>query len=100
MTDNLRDEIQTGWSVKITDHDYISDSRDDVTVTAITADGLTLKSKRGWSSQGRKYPTMRFTWDGDREIDGHTVRLYHTPPLRTHKVRRLIKTFVFSPPIA
>lgn len=99
MPDTLRTEIQTGWSVKIIDHDYLDDSRDDVTVTAVTADGLTLTPKRGWSSQGRGYPTMQLTWDGDREIDGRTVHLYHTPPLRTHKVRRLIKTFVFSPPI-
>lgn len=94
----LRAEITVGWTVKIIDHDYLNDSRDDVTVTEVHEDGLTLHAKRAWSSQGRKFPTMRYGWGGDREVTGRTVRLYHTPPPHTGKSRRLIKTFVFAPP--
>jgi hypothetical protein len=94
----LKQEITVGWRVKIIDHDYINDSRDDVTVTEVRADHLTLRPKRAWSSQGRSFPTMNFTWGGDRVVDGRTVRLYHTPAPHTGKSRRLIKTFVFSPP--
>jgi hypothetical protein len=64
----------------------------------VTADGLVLTPRKPWASQGRKFPTMNFTWDGDRVIDGNRVRLFHTPPRHTGKTRRLIKTFVFSPP--
>lgn len=94
----LRREITAGWRVKIINHDYIADSRDDVTVTEVRADRLTLRPRQVWSSQGRGFPTMNSTWDGDREVNGRTVRLYHTPTQRTGKPRRLIKTFVFSPP--
>jgi hypothetical protein len=41
---------------------------------------------------------MNFHWDGRKEVDGRTVHLYTTPPAHTGKPRRLIKTFVFSPP--
>src|SRR5688500_3126783 len=86
------------WKVRITDHDYINYSRDDVTVTAVHESGLTLTPKRGWSSQGGSIGFMQFTWDGDREVTGRTVRLYYTPAPHTGKSRRLIKTFEFSPP--
>lgn len=100
MTDleKLQAEVQVGWTVKIVDHDHLNDSRDDVTVDEVRPDGLTLRAKKPWSSQGRKYPTMNFTWANKDEVDGHRVRLYHTPPARTGKARRLIKTFVFTPP--
>lgn len=94
----LRAEITVGWCVKIIDHDYIADSRDNVTVTAVHDNHLVLRPKRAWSSQGRGFQTMHFTWDGDMEADGRTVRLYHTPPPHTGKSRRLIKTFIFTPP--
>lgn len=97
----LRSEIAVGWRVKITDHDYLNDSRDDVTVTEVQNDHLILCPKRAWSSQGRRYPTMMFSWDDDdddQEVDGRVIRLYHTPPPHTGKSRRLIKTFTFAPP--
>ena len=97
--DTLKAEITAGWRVKITDHDYISDSRDDVTVTEVSEDGsLMLTPKRPWSSQGGTLTFMWFTWSGDKEVTGRKVRLYHTPPPHTGKSRRLIKTFIFSPP--
>lgn len=106
--DTLRAEVTVGWRVKIINHDYINDSRDAVTVIAVSDEGVTLKPKHPWSSQGRSFPTMNFTWRedeeetvtgrNDQEVDGRTVRLYHTPPPHTGKSRRLIKTFVFSPP--
>jgi hypothetical protein len=84
--------------VKITDHDYLSESRDDVTVTSVGTDYLILLSKKPWSSQGWTFPAMNFAWGGDKEVDGRTVRLYRTPSPHTGKSRRLIKTFVFTPP--
>lgn len=94
----LKAEITVGWRVKIIDHDNIADSRDEVTVTEVHDNHLVLRSKRPWSSQGRSFPTMDFRWIGDEEADGRTVRLYTTPPPHTGKPRRLIKTFVFTPP--
>jgi hypothetical protein len=96
--DALRSEITVGWRVKIIDHDYLNDSRDDVTVEQVTDTGLILYPRRPWSSQGRSLSTMTFRWDGDLEVDGRTVHLFHTPPPHTGKPRRLIKTFVFTPP--
>jgi hypothetical protein len=94
----LKAEITAGWRVKITDHDYGNGSRDDVTVIEVRADRLTLRPKRPWSSQGRSFSTMNFTWWGDKEVTGRTVNLFHTPPPHTGKSRRLIKTFTFIPP--
>jgi len=101
MTDleRLRAEVAPGWKVKIVDHDYLNDSRDDVTVEAGPDGALLLRPKKPWASQGRTFPTMAFTWDGEKEVDGRRVRLFHTPPPRTGKARRLIKTFVFAPPM-
>ncbi|MFK0179644.1 hypothetical protein ACIQVR_27160 [Streptomyces xanthochromogenes] len=95
----LRNAIQDGWIVHITDHDYLDDSRDAV-VENVTSSGMTLRLSKPWTSQGRKFPTMEFSWDGDRSVEGTTVRLYHTPPRHTGKSRRLIKTFEFTPPVA
>lgn len=99
---DLRSEITEGWKVKIVDHDYGAGGRDDVTVTKVTAEGLTLTARRPWSSQGRSFRTMDFTWAGDREIDGRTVRLYRTATGTTSRSykgeRRLVKTFEFAPP--
>lgn len=96
--ETLRREITAGWKVEITDHDYLSDSRDNVTVIEVRANHMILRPNQPWSSQGVKRTTMTFTWGGDQVVDGRTVRLYHTPPPHTGKSRRLVKTFVFSPP--
>ncbi|MER6605733.1 hypothetical protein ABT282_07410 [Streptomyces sp. NPDC000927] len=97
----IREQIQEGWRVRIIDHDYINDSRD-ATVDAVTPDGLTLRADRPWSSQGRKFPTMNFTWDGDHTVEGMTVHLWTTPNSTTSRstkgVRRRVKTFKFTPP--
>ncbi|MFI2616632.1 hypothetical protein [Streptomyces sp. NPDC018584] len=95
---DLKSMIRDGWTVRITDHDSITESRDAV-VENVTESGMTLRASKPWASQGRKFPTMSFAWEGDKEIDGNTVRLYHTPPPRTGKSRRLIKTFEFAPPV-
>lgn len=95
----LRNMIQDGWAVRITDHDYITDSRDAV-VENKTWSGMTLRTSKPWTSQGHKFTTMTFSWYGEQEVEGTTVNLYHTPPSHTGKSRRLIKTFEFTPPIA
>lgn len=103
----LKAEVEVGWKVKITNHDYLDDSRDDVTVAEVHDGHLILRPKRPWSSQGRQFATMEFAWDeaeegvtgsSDQKVSGRTVRVYHTPPPHTGKSRRLVKTFVFSPP--
>jgi hypothetical protein len=97
-TQQLRREIRPGWRVKIIDHDYLNDGRDDVTVETVHPDGsLTLRPRRPWSSQGREFTTMRFTWSGDIVTAGRTVDLYHTPSPHTGKSRRRIKSFIFKP---
>jgi hypothetical protein len=98
----LRAEVTVGWRVKITDHFYLSESRDDAKVTSVLDDAFILTPRRPWSSQGRSFPHMPFTWTGDMEIDGHTVRVYRTATSITSRSypgeRQLVKTFVFSPP--
>ena len=95
---NLIEQIEEGWKVKIIDHDYLNASRDDVTVTGVRDGAVILTPKKPWASQGRSYPTVVLTWRGDLEVEGTRVRLYHTPPPRTGKPRRLVRTYVFSPP--
>lgn len=96
----LIDEIERGWKAQIIDHDHLTDSQDDIAVTAVEDGHLVLTPVKAWSSQGRKYPSMLFTWEGDMEVDGRRVRVYHTPEPYTGKPRRMIKTFIFSPPSA
>lgn len=104
MTDDLSaliEEVGVGWRVDIADHDYIDASRDDAEVAEVHDDGLTLRPKRAWSSQGRQFSTMRLTWEG-LEVTGRTARLYIMGTSITSRtmpgVRRLAKTFVFRPP--
>jgi hypothetical protein len=98
----LRNEITAGWKVKITDHWYLSESRDDVTVDQVTDTGLILRPRRPWASQGRSFTTMFFHWDGDLEIDGRTVTTYRTATSITSRStpgqRQAVKTFAFIPP--
>lgn len=99
--DTLASEIQKGWRVKIIDHDYLNDSRDDVEVTSVYEDRVVLTSKRFWHSQERRFTTTVLGWRVDpasMEVEGRTVRIYHTPPPHTGKSRRLIKTYIFMPP--
>lgn len=97
--EDLAKEIQPGWRVDITDHDYIADSRDDAEVTTVRENAVELTPKRPWSSQGRNFSSTILTWDDkDAEVSGRTVRLYHTPPPHTGKARRLITTYTFKPP--
>ncbi|MDJ0463088.1 hypothetical protein [Streptomyces sp. H27-C3] len=97
-TQELKDSIQSGWKVRITDHDYIMDSRDAL-VDQVTESGMTLRPSKPWASQGRKFFTMDFTWSGDLVVDGTTVHLYRTPPKHTGKSRQVIKTFKFTAPL-
>lgn len=102
-TAGTRPDVREGWTVVITDHDYLNDSRDNVTVTDVREDGATLRPRRPWSSQGRRFPTMNITWTR-LEWSGNTARLYTMPTGITSRstpgVRRLIKTFAFAPPRA
>lgn len=94
----LRDKITTEWTVKITNHDYLNDSRDDVKIQDVTPGAIVMRPAKAWASQGRKFPTTIFTWDGDMEVEGTTVHVFHTPPPHTGKSRRRIKTYKFIAP--
>lgn len=98
----LRSEVEVGWTVDITDHDDLNDSRKGAKITAVTPDGMTIRPSRPWPSQGRSFPFMNFTWDGKEVVSGRTVHLYVVGTSITSRSRpggrRLIKTFVFHPP--
>lgn len=91
-------KILPGWTVDVTDHDYIADSRDGAVVETVTGKGFTYRPRKSWSSQGRKFTVGSVSWEGgDWEFNGLTAMLYHTPPAHTGKPRRLIKTYRFHP---
>lgn len=100
---NLPEDVAEDWNVVITDHMHSSESRDTVKIEKIDADGLILRPKRPWSSQGRSFPTMRLDWDG-MEIDGLTARRYTVPTGTTSRttagVRYVSRTYTFQPPAA
>ena len=100
--EELKAAITTEWTVRIIDHGYTNDGRTDVAIEKITEDGFTLRPKQPWTSQGRKFSTMEFSWDGDLGMEGMTVTLYYTPTGTTSRtragVRQAAKSFVFSAP--
>lgn len=114
--EELKAVITTEWTVRIIDHGYSNDGRDDVKIENVTERGMTLRPKKSWESQGRKFSTMEFTWDKDpglvevREaprgtaFSPHSVRVdcYYMPKSITSRstpgVRECYKSFVFSAP--
>lgn len=100
--EELREAVQVGWTVRIIDHGYTADGRDKVAVEEVTANGLILRPRRPWASQGMKFFTMELSWDGDVEVEGMTLHCYYTPTGTTSRtwagVRQLSKSFVFTPP--
>lgn len=115
----LAAEITDGWTVDITDHDYLNDSREGARVE-VKPSGLVLRPRRPWSSQGRSYPTMQVVLDPARdwEVDGYTLRLYRRKQVHRYEnipgpgkrvrslgriddpsgAREIVKTFRFHPP--
>jgi hypothetical protein len=105
MTDmeKLRAEITAGWKVRLINHDYGSEGRDDCVVEDVTDDGFTIRPKRPWSSQGKRFTTLSFSWDnGIKEVTGRKVNSYAMPTAITSRstpgVRRLAMTYIFEPP--
>lgn len=102
--DALAAQIQPGWTVDITDHDYLPNSWDGALVESVTDDGLIICSRRPVTSRGRSSPTLRVTWDDDWEVSApaYTVNRYRVPTSvssrSTPGVPRLVKTFRFRPP--
>lgn len=99
----LRARITAGWTVDITDHDSISDSRDGALVERINDDGaLIIRPKKGWSSQGRGFGFTRLTWDGETDADGDTLHVWRIPTSTgsrsTEGVPGRVKSFRFHPP--
>lgn len=101
----LRSRITAGWTVDITNHDYIADSHDGALVERITDDGaLIIKPRKGWSSQGRGFGFTRLTWDGEMDADGDTLHVWTIPTGVTSRstpgVPHRVKSYRFHPPRA
>jgi hypothetical protein len=100
--EELKAAVQVGWTVRIIDYGYTNDGRDNVAVEKVTAEGLTLRPRQPWTSQGRRFSTMEFHWGGDVEVEGTTLHRYYTPTGTTSRtqarVRQLSKSFVFTAP--
>lgn len=100
----LRERVTTSWTVDITDHDYISDSRDGSPITGVTEQppGVVITPLKPWVSQGNRFRTMRLNWVDNMVTEGNTVRLYRVPTRTgsrsTPGVPSLVKTFRFHPP--
>jgi hypothetical protein len=98
----LRARVAVGWTVDITDHDYISDSRDGSRVTEVTDTGIVIKPLQPLASQGRRFPTVRLTWSDEMVTEGDTVHLYRVGTAITSRstpgIPRLSKTYRFHPP--
>lgn len=104
MTQSLREKITTEWKVKISNHLYLSESRDNVAIESITENGMVLKPRKAWGSQGMKFPTQTFTWDGDLEVVGNKVHVYTTHKGLTSRTRpgqrECVATYTFIPPVS
>lgn len=108
--DELKALITDKWTAKVLDHDYVNDSRDDVAIEDVTEDGLTLRPKRSWGSQGHTYPTMELSWAREETAATHGYRIEQGPAGRFiyHVTRNkatsraganhLVKSFTFIPP--
>lgn len=101
----LKDMIQVGWKVEITDHDYLNNSGT-ATITEITEFGMTLTRRYPVSSQGRSFPSMLLSWDlkdGDKHVrEGNTIHFYVMGRAITSRstpgVHRLCKSYKFIAP--
>lgn len=101
----LRARVTVGWTVDITGHDYINDSRDGALVEQVTDDGsLIIRRKKAVASQGRGFDSLRLDWDGELDADGDTLHLWTIPTAITSRstpgVPRRVKSFRFHPPRA
>jgi hypothetical protein len=111
MTDNdrtatLAAEITTGWTMDYYSPHNRDDDRIGARIEHVTPGGFTLRPRKPWGSQGRKYPTMNFTWDRDMEVtataDGYRLDIYDTPTSTTSRgtkgVRRRLTTHYLHQP--
>lgn len=103
MKINLIEDVAEDWNVVITDHMHSSESRDIVKIESIREDGLTLRPRRPWSSQGRSFPVSSLSWEG-LEIEGLVAQRYTvatgTTSRTTEGVRYVSRTYTFQPPAA
>lgn len=89
-------QIEPGWTVKTTNHDYIASSGIN-TVTEVTATKLLTKLGKPVTNQGRRFTTSYFTWptEGDDfEVSGMTLRTYR----KSYGSRVIALTLTFAPP--
>lgn len=102
--EELREQIAEGWKVRIIDHDYGSEGRDDCEIREVEKGGFVIVPKKPWSSQGVKFTFRHFIWETTNELvaDGLKIHVYVMPTAITSRstpgVRRLSKTYVFTPP--
>lgn len=102
--DELKAAVTEEWTVDIRDLDALCDWREGCAIEDVTPEGFTIRPKRAWASQGRGFPTRRFTWDGDVEVMDTTARLFRVATGTTSRsragVRQHVATYRFHAPDA
>jgi hypothetical protein len=104
--EELKAAVTEEWTVDIRDYDCTNDSRDGVSIENLTEEGMTLRPKRGWSSQGWGFATAAFSWEdpaGDLvEVEGTTVYHFYMPTSITSRStpgkRECYKSYRFNKP--
>lgn len=86
----LIDQVQPGWTVEVTNHDYIAESG---TATVTSVSDTQLRSRRGKQERHFNWPAE----GSDFEVDGLTLRTYNPRHAYTGG-RAIVLTLVFSPP--
>lgn len=101
--------LHVGCKVDITDHQYLSESREGAVMERVDGRGAVIRPRRPWFSQGRTFPVTHLTWDGDLEWTAtgdarygnrrFHVKLYTTPTSITSRStpgkRELVCTYTF-----
>jgi hypothetical protein len=76
--EELRAQIKPGWTVRIIDHETLSEGRDNVKVEEVREDGLLLRPSRPWSNQGRTFPRLSShgmeTWKWRWRLQGRPLQ--------------------------
>lgn len=106
--EELKAAVTEEWTVDIRDYGYTNDSRKGAAIENLTEEGMTLRPKRGWSSQGRGFATTTFSWkdpaEGLVEIKGTTVYHFYMPTSITSRStpgkRECYKAYTFVAPDA
>jgi hypothetical protein len=105
----LIDQVQPGWTVEHTNHDYITGSGRS-TVLSLSDNlhgsgeaGYTAKLDRPVRNQGRTFTTTSLAWpkeDADFEVHGLTLKIFNPSHAYAGGRRALTHEFTYAPPEA